>query len=142
MRRLLHSFLALIGSLLIGGAALAQDKVVYHIDDAATQATKGLRNIRNHLDVAPDTKIAVVTHANGVDFLLEGARDPKDANVDYGALVSALKARGVTFEVCEITLRSRNLKKEQFNMEATFTPSGVVRIGRLQSRENFAYIKP
>jgi hypothetical protein len=77
-----------------------------------------------------------------VDFLFEGARDPKDANVDYGSLVSALKARGVVFEVCEITLRNRNLKKEQFNMDATFTPSGVARIGRLQSRENFAYIKP
>jgi hypothetical protein len=49
MRRLLHSFLALIGSLLICGAALAQDKVVYHIDNAEAQATKGLRNIRNHL---------------------------------------------------------------------------------------------
>ena len=137
-----RTWVAVLLAGLMSCAALAQDKVLYHIDDAATQATKGLRNIRNHLDVAPDTKIAVVTHANGVDFLFEGARDPKDANIDYGALVSALKARGVTFEVCEITLRSRNLKKEQFNMEATFTPSGVVRIGRLQSRENFAYIKP
>lgn len=118
------------------------NKVVYHIDDAATQATKGLRNVRNHLDVAPDTKIAVVTHANGVDFLMEGAKDPKNADVDYGALVSALKARGVTFEICEITLKNRNLKKEQFNLDATFTPSGVVRIGRLQNHENFAYIKP
>ena len=56
--------------------------------------------------------------------------------------MSALKARGVSFEVCEITLQNRNLKKEQFNLDATFTPSGVARIGRLQSRENFAYIKP
>lgn len=130
------------GLVLACGAALAQDKVVYHIDDAANQATKGLRNIRNHLDVAPDTKIVVVTHANGVDFLLEGAKDAKDANIDYGSLVSALKARGVTFEVCEITLVNRKLKKDQFNLEAVFTPSGVVRIGRLQSRENYAYLKP
>jgi uncharacterized protein len=137
-----RTWLALLLAGMMSFAAMAQDKVVYHIDDAATQATKGLRNIRNHLDVAPDTRISVVTHANGVDFLFEGARDPKDANVDYGSLVSALKARGVTFEVCEITMRNRNLKKEQFNMDATFTPSGVARIGRLQSRENFAYIKP
>ncbi len=143
-------FLKLAGSLiapalitlLLSGTVLAQDKVVYHIDDATNQATKGLRNIRNHLDVAPDTKIAVVTHANGVDFLLEGAKDAKDPNIDYGALVSALKARGVTFEVCEITLVNRKLKKEQFNLDATFTPSGVVRVGRLQSREHYAYIKP
>ena len=142
MRRTNRLLITLAGAVLVCSAAMAQDKVVYHIDDAASQATKGLRNVRNHLDVAPDTKIAVVTHANGVDFLLEGAKDGKDANIDYGALVSALKARGVTFEVCEITLRNRNLKKEQFNLDATFTPSGVVRIGRLQSRENFAYIKP
>ncbi len=142
MRRISQFFLALLGSIPIWGAAFAQDKVVYHIDDAAVQATKGLRNIRNHLDVAGDTRIAVVTHANGVDFLLEGAKDPKNSNIDYSSLVSALKARGVTFEVCEITLKSRDLKKEQFNLEATFTPSGVVRIGQLQSREKFAYIKP
>ncbi len=142
MRRIFQMFLALVASALLCGAALAQDKVVYHIDDAAAQATKGLRNIRNHLDVAPDTRIAVVTHANGVDFLMDGAKDAKDPNIDYASLVSALKARGVTFEICEITLRNRNLKKEQFNMDATFTPSGVVRIGRLQSREHFAYIKP
>lgn len=122
--------------------ASAQDKVVYHIDDAALQATKGLRNIRNHLDVAPETRIMVVAHANGVDFLLDGAKDPKNADIDYGALVSALKARGVRFEVCEITLRNRNLKKEQFSLDAEFTPSGVARVGALQYRERFAYIKP
>ena len=134
--------LALIASILLSTTALAQDKVVYHIDDAANQATKGLRNIRNHLDVAPDTKVTVVTHANGVDFLMEGAKDPKNPNVDYGSLVSALKARGVTFEVCEITLKNRDLKKSQFSLDADFTPSGVVRIGQLQTRERFAYIKP
>jgi len=142
MRRFFQLLLVLATSVLMCSVAVAQDRVLYHIDDAAAQATKGLRNIRNHLDVAPDTKITVVTHANGVDFLMDGAKDTKDPNIDYGSLVSSLKARGVTFEICEITLRNRNLKKEQFIMDATFTPSGVVRIGRLQSRENFAYIKP
>lgn len=122
--------------------ALAQDKVVYHIDNADMQATKGLRNVRNHLDVAPDTKIVVVTHAEGVDFLMEGAKDKKNPNIEYGALVSALKARGVRFEVCEITLTNRNLKKDAFSLDAEFTPSGVVRIGQLQTREGYAYIKP
>ena len=139
----LTKFLAtLAGALVVCVSSYAQDKVVYHIDNAETQATKGLRNIRNHLDVAPDTKIVVVTHADGVDFLMEGAKDIKNPNVDYSSLVSALKARGVRFEICEITLRNRTLKKEQFNLDAEFTPSGVVRIGQLQSREKYAYIKP
>ena len=137
--RLLALFAA---SWLLAAAAFAQDKVVYHIDDYEAQATKGLRNVRNHLDVAPETKVVVVTHANGVDFLMEGAKDRKNPNIDYAALVSALKARGVRFEVCDITLRNRNLRKDQFTMDAEFTPSGVARIGQLQAREGFAYIKP
>ncbi|MEP6823479.1 MAG: DsrE family protein [Ramlibacter sp.] len=134
--------LLLAMALLAGTGAFAQDKVVYHIDNAETQATKGLRNIRNHLDVAPDTKIIVVTHAAGIDFLMEGAKDKANPNIDYASLVSALKARGVRFEVCEITLATRKIGKEKFILDAEFTPSGVVRIGQLQSRERYAYIKP
>ena len=93
------------------------------------------------MDVAPTTQIAVVTHADGVDMLMEGAKEEK-SKTEYAPLVSALKARGVKFEICEITLKNRNLKKEQFILDADFTPSGVARIGQLQTRERFAYIKP
>ncbi len=120
-------------------AAQAQDTVAYHIDDTATQALKGLRNIRNHLDTDPGAKITVVTHALGVDFLMTGTKDRNES--PYDATVAALKARGVKFEVCEITLKNRNLKKEQFIEEAEFTPSGVVRLAKLQ-KQGFAYIKP
>jgi intracellular sulfur oxidation DsrE/DsrF family protein len=120
-------------------ATSAQDKVVYHIDNTAAQALKGLRNVRNHLDTEPSTKITVVTHADGVDFLMEGAKDANGS--PYAGPISALVARGVKFEVCEITLKNRNLKKEQFIQEAEFTPSGVVRIAKLQLSGQ-AYIKP
>ena len=122
--------------------AAEPDKAVYHIDNAPLKATKALRNIRNHLDTVSSTKVVVVTHADGVDFLIEGAKDLANPNVNYGALVSALKSRGVRFEVCEITLRNRNLKRDQFILEAEFTPSGVARVTQLQIREGFAYIKP
>ena len=122
--------------------AAEPDKAVYHIDNAPLQATKALRNIRNHLDTVSSTKVVVVTHADGVDFLIEGAKDLANPNVNYGALVSALKSRGVRFEVCEITIRNRNLKRDQFILEAEFTPSGVARVTQLQIREGFAYIKP
>ena len=127
---------------LLAFASFAEDRVVYHFDNSEAQATKGLRNIRNHLDVAPDTRIVVVTHAEGIDFLMEGAKDKRNPNIEYASLVSALKARGVRFEICEITLRNRNLRKDQFIMDAEFTPSGVARIGQLQQREKYAYIKP
>ena len=139
--------LVFIAALALGFATITNaqstgpTKVVYHIDDAETQGLKGLRNIRNHLDVAPQTTIIVVTHANGVDLLMEGARDKKN-NVEYAPLIGALKSRGVRFEVCEITLQNRNLKKDQFTMDADFTPSGVVRVADLQYKDGFAYIKP
>lgn len=135
--------LSIFGLVHMGTLQAAEpDKVVYHIDNAGVQATKAMRNIRNHLDTVPSTKVVVVTHADGVDFLLDGAKDPKNPNVDYGALVSALKARGVRFEVCEITLKNRNLKRDQFSLDAEFTPSGVARVTQLQVRESFAYLKP
>ena len=130
----------LVAALLVMGTATAwaQDKVVYHVDNAAAQGLKGLRNVRNHLDTDPTAKILVVTHADGVDMLMEGA---KAGDVEYAPLVSALKARGVSFEICEITLKNRSLKKDQFIQEADFTPSGVVRIAHLQT-QGWAYIKP
>ena len=130
-----------MGFLGFGQSASAQTKAVYHIDDAQAQGLKGLRNIRNHLDTAPQTKIIVVTHAAGVDLLMEGAKDQKN-NIEYSPLVSALKSRGVVFEVCEITLKNRNLSKDHFMLDADFTPSGVVKIADLQYVDHYAYIKP
>ncbi|NCX25623.1 MAG: hypothetical protein EBZ72_07595 [Burkholderiaceae bacterium] len=140
IRTVLMGFLAV--SLSVGSnlASAEPTKVVYHIDDAATQGLKGLRNIRNHLDVSPQTKIIVVTHANGVDILMEGGKDK--SGTEYAPLVAALKSRGVRFEVCEITLRNRNLKRDQFILDAEFTPSGVARIADLQFKDKYAYIRP
>jgi len=134
------ALLLMLGTVTMGSVA-AQSSVVYHIDNAAMQGLKGLRNIRNHLDVAPTTKIVVVTHAEGVDLLIEGAKDDKNA-VEYAPLIAALKSRGVRFEICEITLKNRKLSKDQFILDAEFTPSGVVRIADLQFQEKYAYIKP
>lgn len=119
--------------------AYAQDKVVYHVNDTSTQALAALRNIRNHLDIDPTAQITVVTHAFGIDFLLEGMKDRSDSS--FEPLVAGLKNRGVMFEVCELTLKNRNLKKEQFIQEVDFTPSGVVRLTKLQLA-GAAYIKP
>ena len=140
VRAILMGFLAIGLSIGSNLASAEPTRVVYHIDDAATQGLKGLRNIRNHLDVSPQTKIIVVTHANGVDILMEGGKDK--SGTEYAPLVAALKSRGVRFEVCEITLRNRNLKRDQFILDAEFTPSGVVRIADLQFKDKYAYIRP
>ncbi len=119
--------------------ASAQDKVVYHIGDSEMQALAGLRNLKNHLDTDASAQITVVTHATGVDFLMLDAKD-RNGN-PYEIAVQQLVARGVKFEVCEITLKNRKLERAQFIPEAAFTPSGVVRISRLQT-QGYAYLKP
>lgn len=115
------------------------DKVVYHVNDTAN-ASDALRNIGNHLEVNPKAKIVVVTHARGVDFLMDGRKDTNGN--PYNIRVEELKSRGVKFDVCDITLRNRKLQRSQFIPEATFVPSGVAEITRLQQREGYGYLKP
>ena len=116
------------------------DRVVYHINAGLEQASNGLRNVRNHLEVNPKAQIILVAHAQGVDYLM---KDKKDANgYPYELIVQDLKRQGVRFEVCEITLRNRKLKREQFIEEVTYVPSGVAEITRLQQREGYAYLRP
>jgi intracellular sulfur oxidation DsrE/DsrF family protein len=142
---LLAAGLTLAGCATTGGgmdskANVAPDKVVYHVNDSAEQADNALRNINNHLEVNPQAKIVVVTHARGVDFLLDGAKN-KNGN-PYNIAVEELKQRGVLFDVCEITLRNRKLSKSKFIPEVTYVPSGVAEITRLQQREGYAYLRP
>jgi hypothetical protein len=137
LRQLFTTLLLSLASAL----AMAGDKVVYHFDNSDAQATAGLRTLRNYMDTAPDTKIVAVAVGDGVYFLMDGAKDKKNPTIEYGPLISDLVAKGVTFEVCELTLRAMNLKKDQFVMDAGFTPSGVVRIGQLQG-QGYGYIKP
>lgn len=130
---------AIVCSLLVSGLAWSQDKVVYHIGETDTQALAGLRSVRNHLDTDPTAKIVVVAIGNGVDFLMEGAKDKNGS--DFAGPVSALLGRGVRFEVCEITLKLRDLQREKFILDAEYTPSGVVRLTKLQL-QGYAYIRP
>ena len=122
------------------GTAVGPDKVVYHVNDSPAQAANALRNINNHLEADPTAKIVVVTHAQGVDFLFDGAKD-RNGN-PYNIPVEALKSRGVRFEVCDITLRNRKIARDRFIPEATYVPSGVAEITRLQQREGYAYLRP
>jgi hypothetical protein len=118
----------------------APDKVVYHINDTDGQAARAMQYINNHLEVNPKAKIIVVAHAAGVDFLLRGAKT-KNGN-PYGIPLDELLLQGVRLEVCEITLRERQLTRKQFIPEAAFVPSGVAEIARLQQREGYAYLRP
>ncbi len=133
-------FLLLLFGALTAFAQSGQNRVIYHLNLGPEQASDALRNIKNHLSVDRNAKIAVVTHAKGVDFLMEGAED-KNGN-PYNIAVEELAQQGVEFKVCEITLKSRKLDRNKFLPEVKFVPSGVQEVTRLQAEEGYAYLKP
>ncbi|GAC1406206.1 MAG: DsrE family protein [Burkholderiaceae bacterium] len=115
-------------------------KVVYHMVDGIDQATRGLANIRNHLREDPDTKIVVVAHGEGINFLLKSERDR--LNRPFDAQIAALAAQGVEFRVCRNTLEARGIASSKLVSEAIIVPAGVVEIARLQAREAYVYLRP
>ena len=115
-------------------------KVVYHMVDGIDQAMRGMGNLRNHLREAPETKIVVVAHGEGINFLLEGAQDRNGKPFD--AAVAALASQGVEFRVCSNTLVARGIPASKLVLEAKVVPAGVVEVARLQAREGYVYLRP
>src|SRR5438093_10554122 len=120
---------AMAAALILAGCAgsslkdpVGPDKVVYHLNSGLEQASDGLRNIRNHLEVNPKAQIVVVAHALGVDYLMKGAKDRNGNPSDVA--VEQLVLQGVRCDVCEITLRNRKLSRDQLIPAALFMPSG------------------
>ena len=134
----------LLAATLAAGAAAAQAqdgvKVVYHLMEGLPQAPRAIGNIRNHLAAEPGTRIVVVTHGPGIDFLLDGAADAQGR--PYSGSVADLAGKGVQFEVCNNTLTVRNIAKDKVAMEARIVPSGVAEVAKLQAREGFVYLRP
>jgi uncharacterized protein len=117
-----------------------QIKAVYHFTNGLDEASRGLGNIRNHLAADPKAKITVVTNGNGIEFLLENAKD-KNGN-PYEIIVQDLKSKGVDFRVCNNTLVTRKIEPSKVIPEAVIVPSGVAEAAKLQAREGYVYLRP
>jgi len=115
-------------------------RVVYHLNEGVQQASRAIGNIRNHLSADPKAKIVVVTHGPGIDFLLDGAENMSGSK--FSAAIGELASRGVEFRVCNNTLTSRKIAKEQVVMEAKIVPSGVAEVANLQAKERYVYLRP
>jgi intracellular sulfur oxidation DsrE/DsrF family protein len=133
-------FMWLAAGLLTAQLAWAEVKVVYHLSEGIPQAARAMNNIRNHLAADPTAKIVVVTHGPGIDFLLDGATNPKGES--FAGDIGELAGRGVAFKVCNNTLVTRKIEKEKVVMEAQVVPSGVAEVATLQARDKFVYLRP
>jgi hypothetical protein len=147
MRRLMLTAILPAAMLVAAQPALAQAgkadapiKTVYHFTNGLDEASRGLGNIRNHLAADPKAKITVVANGNGIEFLLQDAKD-RNGN-PYEVAVQDLKSKGVDFRLCNNTLVTRNIDKSKVIEEATIVPSGVAEAARLQAREGYVYLRP
>ena len=136
MKRL--TFLAI--SLLTCTLTWAEIKVVYHLSEGIPQASRAMGNIRNHLNADPKVKIVVVSHGQGIDFLLDGATNQN--NQAFAGSVSELVSKGVEFRVCNNTLVSRKISPDKLLMEAKVVPAGVAEVATMQAKQGFVYLRP
>ncbi|MCK9258747.1 MAG: DsrE family protein [Azoarcus sp.] len=138
--RLIRGSVLVITALTALPASAETTNVVYHVNEGVQQASRAIGNIRNHLNADPDTRIVVVTHGPGIDFLLDGAEDAQGR--PFSGSIGELAARGVEFRVCNNTLNARKLTPASVVLEAKVVPSGVVEVARLQAKEHFVYLRP
>jgi intracellular sulfur oxidation DsrE/DsrF family protein len=109
-------------------------KVVFQLTTGDTLAQKALvKQLGNFLTAAPNAKLEVVCHNNGISFL-------QAAVTKQGEKIKDLSAKGVDFVACENTLRERKIKKEELLTTCRTVPAGVVEVV-LKQDKGWAYIK-
>ncbi|HEY5637190.1 MAG TPA: DsrE family protein [Burkholderiales bacterium] len=118
--------------------AAARSHVVYHMA-SSEHAGAALRTLKNLLDAAPQMKVVVVAHNNGIDFLRRGAKD--ETGHAFAATLREFRARGVEFRVCTNTLTRRRIDTADIVPEAVLVPSGIAEISRLQSQLGYVYLR-
>ena len=100
-------------------------------DTAVHRAT--VKQIFNALAAAPNSKIEVVCHNNGISFL-------QTAKTFQGDKIKELKSKGVVFVACENTLRERKIDKTEIVPEAGFVPAGIIEVVDKQTK-GWSYLK-
>lgn len=109
-------------------------KVVIQLTSNDTLVHKALiKQIRNVQAAAPNTKIEVVCHNNGITFLQTAVSKQCTA-------IEECKQSGVDFVACENTMRERKITREELVAACRTVPAGLVEIIDKQEK-GWAYVK-
>lgn len=109
-------------------------KIVFQLatDDVKEHAAL-TRQLNNVLAYWPKAEIEVVVHSAALEFMMNDKSTVKQE-------IEKLMANGVTFAVCQNTMKRKNVTEEQILKRAVFVPVGVAEIV-LKQEKGFAYIK-
>jgi len=109
-------------------------KIVIQLTSNDTSVHKAVvRQIANILEAAPNSKIEVVCHSNGIAFLLA-------AQTKQAAKIAELSSKGVAFKACQNTMRERKIKPEELVSQSGYVPSGVMEVVKKQEK-HWAYLR-
>jgi uncharacterized protein len=109
-------------------------KLIFQLTSNDTLVHKALlKQIVNALNAAPNSKIEVVCHNNGIEMLTI-------AKTKVAKGIADLKTKGVVFAACENTMRDRKMEKTDIISEAIFVPSGIIEIV-LKQEKRWSYFK-
>ena len=138
MKSLKLMILLLIG--LTTFSAIAQKKpnnhkIVFQFTNASdTLQQKAIINQLTNLTTHwPKAKYEVVIHSMGLPFVMSGKSKQIQA-------IKVLRAKGVRFLVCENTLKSQKVSKDQLLSEVEYVPVGIAEIVEKQE-QGWTYIK-
>ncbi len=113
----------------------AKYKVVIQIASESPDQQKSLFNQLGNIqkDLGDSVEIEVVVHGPAIGLVMTDQTTQKENIYKY-------KNGGVTFAVCENTLRQRNITKDQILPEMTFVKSAMVELIKKQN-EGWSYLK-
>ena len=111
-----------------------QHKIVIQLTSNDTLVHKAMvRQIANILEAAPNSKVEVVCHSNGISFLMA-------AQTRQAVKIAELSTKGVEFKACQNTMRERKIKPEELVTQSGFVPSGVMEVVKKQEKD-WAYLR-
>ena len=110
-------------------------KIVFQFTNATdTLQQKAIVNqLKNMTTHWPNAKYEVVIHSMGLAFVMS------EKSKQIGA-IKVLKAKGVRFLVCENTMKSQKVTKDQLIPEVEYVPVGIAEIVEKQE-QGWSYIK-
>jgi uncharacterized protein len=109
-------------------------QVVFHLSTPDTLAYRALtKQLTNVLAVWPTANIEVVIHNKGLGMVMKGKSQ-------FEPEMNNLIKQGVSFVVCENSLKQQKLSKDQIFSQAKFVPAGLVEIIEKQE-QGWSYIK-
>ena len=109
-------------------------KIIFQLTDNDARSQKALTNqLKNLTDGWPDAQIEVVVHSAGINFLMK-------EKTEFKSEIEALVIKGVRFNACENTLKSKEIDKSEILEVAGFVPMGIGEVV-LKQEAGWSYIK-